>query len=444
MREKDAAHGNTLAFRSFVLLKVGRRHHRPCGLEQPFLSKMAWLSFWKTLLDLGFDEHFIASCAFGSIHKKMFRFLLYLIQDLTVRCPGGHSHVRIEGKWTKGSATYVDGLALHVARGFQKALRHLRSERADERDVAGIESVVANEVLCATPWKVEKVWEWKKKSHINVLESFSSVAALGIASERKPDSRICLGVDSKVSKGALARGRSSARSLQPLTKRACAIQLAFGTYPIWFFSPTRLNPTDAPTRDRELDFPTRSWILDFLDLESLADLHFVGLRRYSANWVRLFLLVQLVGTVSAESFIPKYAGTCGFYLLATFLCIWACALGFWILSLRLSSLSVSSFRLPGLILVVGSLSSVAFSSSLSLAGLWVIVFASRPCVVSAMEPLGAAEKLRAAQRRNTLLPADRVVRKETRKRRLQLLNQFRTWLWQNRGISLHSLMTESC
>ena len=43
-------HGNLLAFRAFVLLRHGRRVGAPCGLEQPRRSKMAWLCFWKVML----------------------------------------------------------------------------------------------------------------------------------------------------------------------------------------------------------------------------------------------------------------------------------------------------------------------------------------------------------------------------------------------------------
>ena len=120
--EKKTFHGNLHAFRSFTLLRVGRRKRRPCGLEQPRLSKMVWLSFWRTLLALGFEEAIIASCQFGCLHRKGFRFLVYLLDAvfLEARCQGGHHHIRIEGKWTKGSAVYVDGLGKRLASAFAK------------------------------------------------------------------------------------------------------------------------------------------------------------------------------------------------------------------------------------------------------------------------------------------------------------------------------------
>lgn len=72
-------HGNILAFRALVILRVGRRCQTPCGLEQSRLSKMAWLKPWISLRPRGFREAVIASCRFGCIHPKEFRFLCYLL-----------------------------------------------------------------------------------------------------------------------------------------------------------------------------------------------------------------------------------------------------------------------------------------------------------------------------------------------------------------------------
>ena len=49
---------------------VARTYNRPNLLEQPFLSKMAWLSMWKLNFAKGFIETAIASCMFGSPQKS--------------------------------------------------------------------------------------------------------------------------------------------------------------------------------------------------------------------------------------------------------------------------------------------------------------------------------------------------------------------------------------
>ena len=307
-QEKRTLHGNMHAFRSFVLLKVGRRKKKPCGLEQPLLSKMAWLSFWKTLRSLGFEESIINSCAFGSPHKKPFRFLLYDLDaaGLSVKCPGGHKHIRIEGKYTKGSAVYVDGLGKHLAEGFAKTLRSRRAW-ADDINVDGFETPVVNDILDAGPWQVEKQWFWKKQAHINVYETEASVLALADSAVEKPHSRCCLAVDSLVAKGALSKGRSSSRKLQPGLRRACAIQIAFDVYPAWIFAPTRLNVPDDPTGDEPLRKPVDQiiqsdpfWTLkekrSFMDL-GFEDLSPIGLGL--SLWFTAWTLLRPLGLLGA-------------------------------------------------------------------------------------------------------------------------------------------------
>jgi hypothetical protein len=81
---------------------------------------MCWLQLWVGLRDQGFSEAVIASCFFGSIHKKECRLL----------CTGGHIHVRVEGSPTKPSAIYVDvdGLAWHIGLAFHKSLDSLDAQ----------------------------------------------------------------------------------------------------------------------------------------------------------------------------------------------------------------------------------------------------------------------------------------------------------------------------
>ena len=63
----------------------------------------------------------VASCYFGSPHQKECRLLFNHIDaaNVDVRCTRDHPHVRIEGKFTKPSAVYVPGVALHFASDFE-------------------------------------------------------------------------------------------------------------------------------------------------------------------------------------------------------------------------------------------------------------------------------------------------------------------------------------
>ena len=236
-------HGNVLAFRALVLLRVGRRCGRPCGLEHHRLSKMCWLTFWKTLLSCGFSEAVIASCMFKSIHRKEFRLLCYLLDTgfLDVRCSGGHSHVRIEGAYTKPSATYTDGVALHIAEAFRRALRLLAARECLEPAVLGHESVLANDVMITSKWNLVRDWFWKRSGHINVLETSAAVSNLVSLASRRSSVRFCHLVDSAVARGALTKGRSPSRALQPLMRKAGAVCICADLYPAWGYSPTRLK-----------------------------------------------------------------------------------------------------------------------------------------------------------------------------------------------------------
>ena len=100
MTEKKTFAGNLIAFRCLFLAWVASLCDVPCLLEQPRLSKIAWFSIWRFLWDVkNFGETIVASCQFGSPHRKEFRLLLWKIapEALECRCPGGHAHVPIQG-----------------------------------------------------------------------------------------------------------------------------------------------------------------------------------------------------------------------------------------------------------------------------------------------------------------------------------------------------------
>ena len=278
--------GNLTAFRALLLLRQGRRHRRPCSLEQSRLSKMAWLSTWKSLLDQDFEEAVIASCAFGSIHKKEFRLLCYLLDVgfLDRRCPGFHSHVRIEGSYTKPSAVYVDGLAEHIAQAFCLSLDALDAENRLDVSLEGLEDTLANDVMLTAPWRAERAWHWKKLSHINVLELASAVSEVIEIAETEESIRFSSFIDSAVCRGALSKGRSASTLLQPGLKRICACQIASDLYPGWIYSPTRLNCADDPTRDAPLRLPVDFSLTKLLGVEDIRLAGLPKVRRCGANF----------------------------------------------------------------------------------------------------------------------------------------------------------------
>lgn len=183
--ERKSYIGNLLAFRCFAILWFAWRFSAPSLLETPHLSKMAWLSFWAFLMSIGFEEAIIDSCRFGSIHRKPFRLLGHGLdmKAMNVRCQGGHSHVRIQGKYTKASAIYHPELADFLASHFVAALDALSAIDDDDGHPTCLESVVLNDVLNQGGWTVGASWEWNKPARINVLESRSYELLLSLSSE---------------------------------------------------------------------------------------------------------------------------------------------------------------------------------------------------------------------------------------------------------------------
>ena len=211
--------GNTLAFRALCLLRVGKRCQRPCAAEQSRLSKMCWLDLWISLRSQGFSEAVIASCVFQSIHRKEFRLLCHLLDTYSLdrRCPGGHSHVRIQGAYTKPSAVYTDALADHIALAFKRSLEALNSEDRLLPDTDGLETLLANDVMLSAPWKISRSWFWKRQGHINVLELGSVVSNLVEIAEGSFSVRFANLVDSAVCRCALSKGRSASVALPAWT-----------------------------------------------------------------------------------------------------------------------------------------------------------------------------------------------------------------------------------
>ena len=288
--------GNVLAFRALTLLLVSSRVDVVGLLEQSRRSKMAWLPEWLFLRESGLlEEGWLASCMFGSPHQKEFRLLGVNIEigRLHRKCNRQHSHLRIEGKWTKPSATYTDELACAFADELSRSIRRKKS-RASIVDVPveGLESVVFNDLMIAEKWDLEKVWTWKKPSHINIHEAAAVVKCLKDQALSAPRSRFSIGIDSHVALAALAKGRTPSRGLRPIIRRAGMITIVGSLYPAYHFVPTRLNKADHPTRNVEI--PTdegSSFVRDkeFLDLARLSKVS--GLRRFASNWARLVLLL---------------------------------------------------------------------------------------------------------------------------------------------------------
>lgn len=98
--EQKTLLGTTLALRALSLMALAADLCVPGLLEQPRRSKMRSLAEWASLLVRGVAyEVWLASCQYGSPHKKEFVFLLTSMdgRSLHRKCSRDHEHIPIQG-----------------------------------------------------------------------------------------------------------------------------------------------------------------------------------------------------------------------------------------------------------------------------------------------------------------------------------------------------------
>lgn len=440
--------GNLLAFRCFILMLVAWHAGRPSLFEQPFLSKMAWLTIWAYMKKIGLCETSIASCAFGSPHLKKFRLLHYKLNPdmLSVGCPGGHRHIRIEGKLTKPSAVYVPALAKRFAEAFHQAISYQKEEEISDVRGPKVESLVLNDILGGGEWRTDLEWFWRTPSHINILESHSYLSLLRLLAQEGGDMRFSALLDSQVAKCSHAKGRSSSVALTPSLRKAAAIQVSSGLYGSVGFAPTRLNVADDPTRDVVVRQPALKSILEGASFQMIQKLHSLQFSRILAGWIRLVILLGFLPTKlhafpnvglsddpsSVLDFSCPTAGTNWIFALLLFCGI---SLSLWILAIYqppVSQRSISSPQKPPS--CFGKQCNHRSHCPLILYLLFV------PCDAMESGFRSNADHLRAARRSGNLLHTDRVMRPQTRRRRDKLIEDFESWALASCSVSIIGML----
>ena len=206
------------------------------------------------------------------------------------RCDGSHSHVTVEGSYTKKSATYVDGLADALAEVMATGISRLLDFEAEASSVQvdGLENQLINELCLSSTRDMKSVWTFKVSAHINVLELSAVVRLMGRLVRDGKALRVVVLVDSNVVRCACAKGISYSKALSKLLVRRAALSIVGGIYVSFGYVPTRLICADDPTRDTCIRKPFPGMDLatwDRLDLFRLFSLP--KLKRWSSNWVRL-------------------------------------------------------------------------------------------------------------------------------------------------------------
>ena len=103
---------------------------------------------------------------------------------------------------------YADALSEGLADVLSDAMM-VQKEKAEfwkQTKVTGLENALANEVALECLWKTEKIWAFKKPSHINIQESVAVLKLAEHLAQRKKSLRVVSLVDSNVVRCALSKG----------------------------------------------------------------------------------------------------------------------------------------------------------------------------------------------------------------------------------------------
>jgi len=98
----------------------------------------------------------------------------------------------VQGKYTKDSAIYTDGLAQRLAEVIHAATVAILKCRAQSEliDVGGQESALVNDVAISSHWTLRSVWTFKRLRHIN-LQELAAVLRLATDLEAKETPSCC-------------------------------------------------------------------------------------------------------------------------------------------------------------------------------------------------------------------------------------------------------------
>ena len=99
-------------------------------------------------------------------------------------------------------------------------------------------------------WQEKLSYSWKFEEHINYLEirAFLAMLRRRVRMAQLRQTRYVHVVDSSVTRGAVAKGRSSSPQVNKLLRQICALCIASETYPLVAWTISRWNFADLASR----------------------------------------------------------------------------------------------------------------------------------------------------------------------------------------------------
>ena len=336
-----------LAVRTAFLLFLAVSSGCFISCEQPGGSVMFELAIFRRLIQVGCQITRFCFCSFGSGFQKASKWLhnkpWYLLLEGKCSCEFKGHHFTVEGTFARSSiklfssrcrpnvesvygrtplpgeavsafsAGYPIPLCEAMASGSRNAHRAATVGPLTKTlpppelggDIAGeyarrpwFEDPEWVEDLCESlPYSEVFRFRFQKSGHINVLECRVYKTWLKHCAKRYPRSRLLALLDSRVTMGAAAKGRSSSRALSRVLRSGLGYILGGCLYPGTLHCRSHWNRADGPSRDGPVPGPSRpeaSWVRDlrrgdFAAFDTL--LTAATWTRPVGRWYRLLLLI---------------------------------------------------------------------------------------------------------------------------------------------------------
>ena len=342
-----------LAVRTAFLLTLALSSGSFVSCEQPGSSVMFRLAAFRRLIDKGCRITRFCFCSFGSAFQKASQWLhnkpWYDALSGKCSCKYRGRHFTIEGSFTRAaiqifkarcnpssmhvygkepklgeavsafSASYPLPLCQVMASGSNAEHRRLKQETLAELTRANVE---AQQSLSQVQhwdraWHDDPEWvedlceglhyqelfryRFKQSGHINCLECRTYKSWIKHCSKVHVNSRLVALLDSRVTMGAVAKGRSSSRALSKILRGTLPYILGSGLYPGTLHCRSAWNRADGPSRDGDIQPPSRPtppWI----DALKEGNTELFDLMVASASWIRpvgrwFRLLLLLAGDI---------------------------------------------------------------------------------------------------------------------------------------------------
>ncbi len=357
-QEPFTRYHNMLARRACFIMTIAILSGQYVSAEQPENSRMFLLHCYRTLVLLGCVISHFTFCSYGTPFKKPSKWLhnkpWLLKLETKCNCPHRNNHFVIQGTFTKSSvqdfekrcrpsslavfgkrpvpgepvsgfsAGYPYSLVSQMASGAVAAKRgevpsiptavRLRS-MAEVHWPADISSVQISaeslypgrpghedpewvtELCDSLPFKLLFNFRFRKPNHINVNEARTFKSWIKAAAKNHQDCRVVGILDSRVTIGAAAKGRSSSNAISRILQTTMPYTIGAGLYPGLLHIGSKQNRADGPTRDREIDPPTKElprWLTDLQQGNSRAFdcvVRASDICKNPARWLRFLLLL---------------------------------------------------------------------------------------------------------------------------------------------------------